>query len=299
MITIPEAFATATITREGEAGRRWLAELPRWVERLCRQWQLVVDGPLRHGYLGLVLPVRRGELRCALKLAWLDEATATEATALRAWAGHGAVRLLESEPALGAMLLERLDPQRTLAGVGIEAAIPIAGQLLRRLAIPAPAGLPAQPALAEAIAGHLPVRWERYGRPMPRRLVDHACALAGQLGQAGQALLVNYDLHYENILAGQREAWLAIDPKPVAGDPEFGVAQLLWCRLEEIERRGGLDRHFQALVEAAELDAGLSRAWTLVRCLDYWLWGLSVGLTDDPARCQVITTWLQGSRVAR
>jgi hypothetical protein len=66
----------------------------------------------------------------------------------------------------------------------------------------------------------------------------------------------------------------------------------VWRRLEDIEARGGLDRQFGALTEAAELDPALARAWTLVRCVDYWLWGVSVGLTHDPARCERIIDWL-------
>lgn len=34
------------------------------------------------------------------------------------------------------------------------------------------------------------------------------------------------------------------------------------------------------------------RAWTLVRCVDYWLWALSAGLTEDPARCEIIVRQL-------
>jgi hypothetical protein len=78
----------------------------------------------------------------------------------------------------------------------------------------------------------------------------------------------------------------------VIGDPEFGIAQLLWTRLEDIEAHGGLDHHFHVLIEAADLDLTLARAWTLVRCVDYWLWGLTVGLTYDPARCERIVSWL-------
>jgi hypothetical protein len=48
------------------------------------------------------------------------------------------------------------------------------------------------------------------------------------------------------------------------------------------------------LIEAAELDLERARLWTLVRCVDYWLWGRSIGLTEDPARCQAITDWLTG-----
>jgi len=138
----------------------------------------------------------------------------------------------------------------------------------------------------------LPQRWEQYRRPMPQRWVEHACELAVQLGASTGNLLVNYDLHYANVLMGKREPWLVVDPKVVIGDPEFGIAQLLWCRLEDIEVQGGLDRHFRILVEAAIVDPVRARSWTLVRCVDYWLWAVSVGLTHDPARCEAIVNWL-------
>ena len=135
-------------------------------------------------------------------------------------------------------------------------------------------------------------RWEQYGRPMPQRWVEQACELAVQLGTSCGNLLVNYDLHYADVLRGKREPWLVVDPKVVIGDPEFGIAQLLWCRLEDIEAKGGLDRHFRMLIEAATLDPVRARSWTLVRCVDYWLWALSVGLTHDPDRCETIVNWL-------
>jgi len=123
-------------------------------------------------------------------------------------------------------------------------------------------------------------------------VLDQARDLAGQLGAPAGNLLVNYDLHYADVLASGRERWLAVDPKVVVGDPEFGVAQLLWCRLEDIDAQGGLDRQLRVLTEAADLDPALTRSWTLVRCVDCWLWGVSVGLTEDPARCERIIEWL-------
>ena len=90
--------------------------------------------------------------------------------------------------------------------------------------------------------------------PCRNATLEYACDLARQLGPSAGSLLVNYDLHYDNVLAGEREPWLAVDPKVVAGDLEYGLAQLLWCRLEEIEAQSGLERHFAALVEAAAVD---------------------------------------------
>jgi streptomycin 6-kinase len=292
MITVPQAFATATVSREGDAGRRWIDELPQMIEDLCQQWNLVVDGPVMHGYLGLVIPVRQGYEPCVLKVSWIDESTVGEAIALTAWNGQGAVRLLATQPALGALLLERLDHRRSLNDVGIAEAIEVAGHLLRRLAIPAPSGLRSLDAVAQDLYRTLPERWEQCGRPLPRHWLEQACDLAGQPGASSGKLLVNYDLHYADVLVGEREPWLAVDPKVVVGDLEFGIAQLLWCRLEDIEAQGGLDRHFHILTEAAMLDPGLTRCWTLVRCVDYWLWGVSVGLTYDPARCEAIIHWL-------
>jgi streptomycin 6-kinase len=293
MIIVPQAFVISTVEREGDAGRKWIDALPNLVNALCRQWGLVVDGPAMHGYLGLVVPVRRGAEPCVLKISWLGESTTNETAALRAWDGRGAVRLLEVESSHNAMLLERLDHTRSLNDVPIGEALGIAGRLLRRLAIPAPDGLRLSRTWAEESAHNLLERWERYGRPMPRHLLDQARDMAIQLGGGSTAnLLVNFDLHYVDVLAGRREPWLAVDPIVVIGDPEFGIAQLLWRRLEDIEEHGGLAHHFRVLTEAAELDPALARAWTLVRCIDYWLWGLSVGLTYDPARCERIVNWL-------
>ncbi|MGW9030063.1 hypothetical protein ACWGQ5_39425 [Streptomyces sp. NPDC055722] len=46
--------------------------------------------------------------------------------------------------------------------------------------------------------------------------------------------------------------------------------------------------HTHALFESAELDPEVANAWTVVRCIDYWLWGLDSGFTEDPLRCAAI-----------
>lgn len=291
MITIPETFAHDTITREGEAGQRWLDQLPSLIATLCAKWQLTVDGAPMHGYLGLVLPMRRTNKPCVLKVSWLDPSNREEALALNEWNGQGAVRLLECDLERGALLLERLT-QRPLNDLPIDEALCVAGRLLRQLAIAPRREFRSQAALAQEMLRNMPVRWQQVGHPFAQHLLDHACALLVQHAQPRHNLLVNYDLHYENILAGSRAPWLAIDPKVIIGDPEFGIAQLLMNRLEEIEQQGGLERHFQILGEAAELDGDLARVWTFARTIDTWLWGLSVGLTEDPKRCKRIIEWL-------
>jgi streptomycin 6-kinase len=297
LIRVPEGFAADTLTREGEAARTWLARLPDLVGELCMRWGLRVTGDPMHGYMALVVPVLRGDARCALKVSWIDDETVNEAAALALWNGRGAVRLLDADDTAGALLLEWLDPRRRLAEADLSVAVPVAGRLLRRLAVPVPAGWPGRPVRrlgqwALDLAAELPGRWRATGRPFPERRLDEAVDMAAALAPRAGGLLANRDLHYWNVLAGEREPWLVIDPKVMRGDAEFGLAPLLWRRLGEAGGPAGLRRRFDALVDEAGLDAELARGWTLLRAVDYQLWGLSLGLTEDPALCATVLGWL-------
>lgn len=57
--------------------------------------------------------------------------------------------------------------------------------------------------------------------PVPRRLVEQAVSLGRDFvaDSASVGTMIHCDLHYENVLAADREPWLVIDPKPVSGDP--------------------------------------------------------------------------------
>jgi streptomycin 6-kinase len=246
-----------------------------------------------HGYVGLVLPVtRKAREALVLKLSWVDPETEQEADALAAWSGEGAVRLISSDRDEGALLLERLDAARDLRTLAPCEAMEIAGGLLRRLAIPAPSWARRLDDEAAALRQALPGRWHATGRCLPRTLVERTLELIEVLTPADGDLLVDTDLHHENVLSGGREPWLAIDPKVVAGDPEFGVAQLLWQPHSGASCRADLERLFGVLVDAAGLDRERARGWTLVRILDYWLWAQQFGLTRDAARCERLVAWL-------
>jgi streptomycin 6-kinase len=299
LIRVPERFAADTLIREGEAARTWLARLPELAGELCARWGLRVTGDPMHGYMALVVPVLRGDARYALKVSWIDHETVNEAAALALWDGGGAVRLLDADEEAGALLLEWLDPRRSLAEADLGVAVPAAGRLLRRLAVPVPAQWAARPVpglrrWALDLAAELPRRWRAAGQPFPGRRLDAAADVATALAPRAGGLLANRDMHYHNVLAGEREPWLVIDPKVMRGDAEFGLAPLLWRRLGEAGGPAGLRRRFDVLVDEAGLDAELARGWTLLRAVDYQLWGLSLslGLTEDPARCATVIDWL-------
>jgi streptomycin 6-kinase len=298
-ISIPEVFSSATIEREGADGLNWLEALPDLIEHLCETWDLEVDGPTMHGYVGVVIPVSRGGTPYVLKISWIDEWSRHEALALSTWAGRGAVRLIDAEPSSGAMLLERLDHRHSLEGLPVDEATRIAGKLLRRLAVPAPTEIRAVSAEGARMRRRLPELWEHTGKPFEEPLLDEALGILDEHGDCRPDTIVNQDLHFENILAGEREPWLVIDPKVLAGDLEFGAAPLLWNRFSEMRGPDDLRQRLAILADAAELEPLLARDWSHVRILEYWLWAIGVGLTDDPKKCRTLVDWLRPERLGR
>jgi streptomycin 6-kinase len=238
---------------------------------------------------------RDGGAACVLKVAWLDQELRDQIMALGLWDGHGMVRLLDASVDDGALLLERLDASRSLRSLPLEESLAVAGGLLRRQAVPAPVdtALPTVVSVAEAFVASAVERSARLGDPVPSYDLTMAVGLARELATVTADLLVNHDLHDDNILAAEREPWLAIDPRVLVGVPEYGIAQLLWWRLDDMAGDRDLWDSFRLLVEVAELDAELARTWTLVRSVDYWLWGLENELTIDPVRCARVVETLK------
>ncbi len=284
MLTVPAAFAAATIAREGHPGEQWISRLPSLIDRLLGEWRLDLDGPLRHGYVALVVPVRRrGGPPAALKVGWIDEQTRYEGLALQWWAGQGAVAALDADPARGALLLERLDPARSLEHLEEAEALTAAGTVLRRLhAATAPAaGFPAVADLARRWATDLPRRWRDLGCPGNPDVVAAAVAVARDLVvNPGPERLVHGDFHYANVLAGRR-GWAAIDPKPLIGDPEFDLLPLLRNRWANVLSTGAPEaavrRRLAVLTDIAGLHGERAARWARLRTLDDALWGLEHG----------------------
>jgi streptomycin 6-kinase len=276
----------------------WVVSLPSISRRVAGQWDLRPDGAPRHGHCSLVLPVRTAAGAAAvLKIGFPDQQSEHEHLALRRWAGRGSVRLLSADPPVRALLLERLRPA-DLSGLPEARAVEIVAGLYGRLHVPA---LPSLRSLSVFVD-----RWNAdlvnlpRKAPIPRRLVEQATELGAALcaGSSIPERVLHTDLHYGNVLAGDREPWLVIDPKPVNGDPHYEIAPMLWNRWEEIagDVRDGVRRRFWALVEAAGFDADRARAWVVVRMVHNAMWAVQAGPRTDPgwlSRCIAVAKAVQ------
>jgi streptomycin 6-kinase len=285
VIEIPAGFRM--MPRWWQDGTDWLDALPDLVADQCGRWDLTPEPDVRHGSNALVVPVRRGCERLALRLSPPGDDVAREAAMLQFWDGRGTVRLLDADPERRALLLEWISPGRPLADLPVAETPPIVGAVLRRLAVEAPDDVPSTGQVIIEDALSWPERWVALGDPGSRRLLDAALAAASEVAEPATPLLaVNADLHHDQILRSEREPWLVVDPVLLRGDVGYDLGRLLWSRLDELTTAAAVRTHLAEVVDAADLDLDRAERLVLVRAMSYLLWGLERGLTEDPPRCR-------------
>lgn len=279
-LDLPPRFVATVRGAFGEAGHAWLDRLPALLSNYAAQWQLTLESPFPLSYNYVVAATRADGTPAVLKLGVPNSEVDTESAALRIFDGRGAVRLLESDPDGGALLIERLTPGTTLAMLADDdEATAIATQVMRRLWQPLLVSHPF-PSLRQwtrAIREHR----ESFGGagPLPAPLFERAERLLDDLLESQPTpVLLHGDLHHENILRAGDERWLAIDPKGIAGDPAFEVGPLLYNRLPPVidapAGRHLLARRVSRLAEELALDRERVLMCGVVACVLSACWSI-------------------------
>jgi streptomycin 6-kinase len=242
------------------------------------------------GGVSFVCAVERDGVPAVLKVNFPEDESEREPDALAHWDGRGAVRLLEYDEPRRALLIERCEPGSRLWEIeGDEEATRIAASVLAVLWKPPPVDHDFIP-LASVAAGwalELPRDWEALGRPFPRGILDEAVAACTELGaDQGEAVVLHQDFHGANLLRAEREPWLAIDPKPLVGEPEFDAASLLRDRRWLLGAAGDaarIRRRLDVLVAELGVDRERMRRWGIAHAL---AWGVSGRkLENDMVEC--------------
>jgi len=283
-IVVPAELAELHEKYSGEHGRLWIAGLPTLAAAYLDQWQLAVDGPVASGAVALIIPVvRPNGSKAVLKLQPVDDETGGEPAALQAWAGRGAVQLLEHDPSSGAMLLERLDASRDLSTMPDDfAAAKIIAELSVQLnSVPAPPGMRRLNDVAAATLAGTPEAIRLAQDPDERQLLINCAARYQELiTERIENRLLHWDLHYYNTLStlDGADEWKAIDPKPLGGDSGFELLPALWNRWDDLVETGDLPaallRRFDLMTDVMGLDRSRAAGWTLGRVLQVAVWDL-------------------------
>lgn len=275
MHDIPEAFARRMVEVHGAAGRAWLERLPALLDDCAGRWSLALMPPLVPLSYNYVTPATRGDGReVILKVGVPHPELRTEIAALRLYDGRGAVRLLEALPERGALLMERLRPGTELVDLEDDAeATAIAARVMEQLWRPVPADH-AFPTVARWAAGLERLRRHFGGStgPFPAALVERAEALFAALLPSMEApVLLHGDLHHYNILAAERQPWLAIDPKGVVGEPAYEVGALLRNPMPQIvdwpDAKRILAQRVDQLVDILGFDRERIAGWAVAQAV--------------------------------
>ena len=270
MSKVPDRLAWWSGVR---GGADWLDRLPRFASECAEQWSLELGDAFPHGNVSLTLEATRaGGTPAVLKLNFPERETEHEADALELWDGRGAVRLLEVDPERNALLLERALPGTTLWEVeDDEEATRIAAAVLQRIWHKPPANHKFRVLADEAEQWTAQLRryWEELARPFEEELVEAAEDAARELARTQRVQVVcHQDFQGSNVLRAEREPWLAIDPKPIVGEPAFDVASLLRDRRWDIQS-GVIHRRLDLLTAELGLERERMRGWGIVHAL-YW-----------------------------
>ncbi|MGP3637770.1 aminoglycoside phosphotransferase family protein [Streptomyces sp. 24-1644] len=283
---VPQRLAASYATGFGEEGRAWMAGLPALAAEFLERWELERDGTAGAGEASLVLPVLRPDgTPAVLRLQMPRQETTAALIGLRTWNGKGMVRLLDHDPVSSSMLLERLDGARTLASINDDdVALSILAELHARLvAVPAPRGLRSLGDIASEMLEQVPQAITKLADPADRQLLRSWASAVAELASEPGDRMLHWDLHYDNVLAGQREPWIAIDPEPLAGDPGFDLWPALDSRWDDVVAKGDtlriVQRRFDLLTDVLGLDRARATGWTLGRLLQNSLWDIDDGKT--------------------
>ena len=180
-----------------------------------------------------------------------------EAAALELWGGDGAIRLLDHDAEEHALLLERCVPGTPVSEAGTEASMDVLVGLLPRL-WKSPEGF-------STIEEEVPHLLKDIESARDERLKGAALSyLRDLVPTQGEPVLVNQDLHGENVLAAEREPWLVIDPKPLAAEREFSAASIVRSNELGHSRRDVLYR-LDRLTSELGLDRERARGWTIAQ----------------------------------
>ena len=254
-----------------------MRELPARVSRCVKRWRLGLESPYPQSFVSIVFPATLPDgSEAVLKVQWPHAESEYEHEALRLWDGNGAVRLLEFDCDDHALVLERCEPGDPLSTISADEALAVLTEMLPRLWVPA--GRPFRTLSDECREWHkqLPVNWELAGRPFDRAMLDDTIDAMDRLCRTqGELVLVHQDLHGDNVLRAVREPWLAIDPKPLAGEREFSLAPIIRS-CEFGHGRTAVLRRLDKLTSALGLDRERCRLWALIQTLAWAFDGATV-----------------------
>lgn len=230
MTEFPSEFTARILDLYDADGQKWLEDLPSLIRTIEKSWGIKVistHDSLNYNYVAFARD--SSGKKAILKIGIPGTELEREAKCLRIFNGTGAAHLLEYNSKLGALLIERITPGYDLENIDEEKAIQAFSSVIKKIHRPVYTNLDFPTIQDWGISfKHLRDQFNGESGPLPSDLINDAELIYKNLsGSMSSLVLLHGDLHHENILAGTRESWLAIDPKGVIGESEYKIGAFL------------------------------------------------------------------------
>jgi len=281
----------------GKPGRLWLANVPALIAELEAQWGIRVEHSMTGGtsaYVGAARTVDGTQV--VLKLGLPDPDFGDEVGTLERARGRGYVHMLASDRVRGAMLLERLGPRLSDAGLSPDDQISVLGRLLPLAwEVPAPlSGVKSVPYdKATSLHGLVRRLWEQSDKPCSGRLIELALEFATRRANAfdpRQCVSVHGDASAANAMRvlsarpGAESGYVFVDPDGFVGDPAYdvGVALRDWCaELLSSNDPVAEARHYcRLLADSTGMDEEAVWEWGFLERVSTGLYAYSFGAVE-------------------
>jgi streptomycin 6-kinase len=280
------AFTAALRQRVGDEADAWIDGLPDLIADLTARWDLHVTATARDvDPFGMTIPARRDDARVQMRLSFPDGWFVDQTRALQAWDGNGAVRLLEVDER-GAHLRATPDPGTSLGDERNRSrALRLAADALRQLWIEPLEEIQSLTAEVRTWVGQMSERYESVHKPFETSLLHEAeQVLRAYMPTQTKMVLLHGDARLDGFVMDGARA-LAVDPKPLVGEPAFDAASLLRDRPHELvdDPVAGTQMLQSRLDQLTDLlDVGPSRVkgWAYAVAVDMGLLAYETGDTD-------------------
>jgi streptomycin 6-kinase len=283
---LPEPVRNRAIA---EGAQAWLDGLPELLAELEREWAMTIRLMFSGGSEAFVGEVTLDDGSPAVLKVLIpreDDSAKNEITVLRLADGDGCAKLLRSDVARSAMLLEKLGPMLNEFGLPVERKHEILCTTVQRLWRHAPdSGLPTGAAKGRWLIDYITTTWEDLGRPCSEAAVDYALACASRRIAAHddeRAVLVHGDVHEWNALQAG-DGWKLIDPDGLLAEAEYDLGVIM--REDPVERLAS-DPHARSrrLAELTGLNETAIWEWAAVERLSSGLVLVSIELQEEGRR---------------
>ncbi|WP_438445441.1 aminoglycoside phosphotransferase family protein [Gorillibacterium sp. sgz5001074] len=270
--SIPEGFLRRITAVHGKPGEQWYHDLPRLLTYCRIKWNMRVLPPFPSDGSSYVAPVVfQNGMEAVLKLGYPCRAQRYEIEALKAFDGHGTVKLLDAEADRGVLLLEKAVPAvpgLSLAGIGSEEEIiRIAARHIRVLGATEwkPLDHPLFPSTSDWATELEEIRAAGPATGIPGELAVLAERAFHRLhAGALQLRLLHGNLKPEHLLAA-KSGWTSIHPKGLLGEWVYEAIPFAVRRLPEQaeEARILLRRRLHLFAEELGCEVQRLLAWGL------------------------------------